>query len=172
MNPQSVGDRNRALINALLTAVLMLTLAPISAVTALVGYNPDRWDGRGNPLLLIPKILAMAFFGLFTTPLWPTFIPAVLLTPLLMQIAAQQPIFRQMPMAWLLAISLCIGAVAGIVVLSPVFKGSVADSRDLTMNWICAGAVSGAVTLSAITLMHRFMNNGKNCPATFTAKPD
>jgi hypothetical protein len=129
---------------------VMTTVAPVAAVSTVVCWNPERWGGSVNPL----AILGMAFFGLITTPLWPTYIPAIVVTPLVMSKIAGLGIFNRLPLLILGGISLVIGAVAGIAVISIIVPWH--DSLDLILNWVSAGAVSGAVTLAVISLIYRW----------------
>jgi hypothetical protein len=128
----------------------MTTVAPVAAATTLVCWNPGRWGGSFNPL----AILGMAFFGLITTPLWPTYIPALALTPMAMRRIAAWRAFRTLPLALIVSVSLVIGAVAGFAVISIIVPWN--DSPDLIGNWVSAGVVSGAVTLAIISLIHRW----------------
>jgi len=134
----------------LLTIVAMLTVAPVTAVTALVCYAPDRWGGSFNPL----DILVMSFFGLITVPLWPTYIPAVVLTPWLMSGVASRRWFVESPLWLVLPLSCVVGAVLGTAVFSPLLLMS-SHEKTTFVNWALAGAVSGAATLAVISCIHR-----------------
>ena len=134
----------------------MLTIAPVVAATTLVCGHPDRWGGSMSPL----NIVVIAFFGLFTVPLWPTYIPAIMVTPLLMKWVAAHPAFRTFPLPLLFALSLLIGAMAGVCVLAFVIVLSASDSTELALDWAAAGAVSGALTLSVICLIYRYGPRG------------
>ena len=136
-------------MRAALSIFVMLTVAPLVAVTTLVCWNPSRWGGPLSPL----AIPAMAVFGLFTTPLWPTYIPALVLTPLAMRRIAALSAFRNLPLALVVGMSLVIGAVAGFAVISIIVPWG--DSPDLIGNWVSAGAASGAITLAIISLIYR-----------------
>lgn len=136
----------------LLTIVAMLTVAPVTAVTALVCYAPERWGGSFNPL----NILVMSVFGLFTVPLWPTYIPAVILTPWLMGGISSRRWFIRSPLWLVLPLSCLVGAALGLCVLSPVLLMSIGEKTTFA-NWALAGAVSGAVTLAAVTSIYRFI---------------
>ena len=134
----------------------MLTIAPVAAVTTLVCWSPERWGGSLNPL----HILVMAFFGLFTVFLWPTYIPAIVLTPHLMRRIAAREAFTRAPLPLLIATSMLIGAGAGICIFAFVIFMSLADSSELALSWMTAGAVSGALTLSVICLIYRYAPQG------------
>jgi hypothetical protein len=134
----------------LLSFLTMVTVAPVVAVATLVCWNPDRWGGSLNPL----AILAMAFFGLITIPLWPTYIPAVAATPFIMRWVARLPSFRRWSLPVVIAISFVLGVIAGVGVISIIVPWH--ESADLVLNWVAAGGVSGGVTLSIITFIFRY----------------
>jgi hypothetical protein len=137
-------------MRAAISIFIMLTVAPLVAVTTLVCWNPSRWGGPLSPL----AIPVMALFGLFTTPLWPTYIPALALTPLIMRRIAAWRAFRTVPLSLIIGMSLVIGAVAGFGVISIIVPWG--DSPDLVKNWLSAGVVSGAITLAIISLVYRW----------------
>ena len=134
-----------------LTLLCMLTVAPLAAVIALIVLWPDRWANPFNPL----AVFGMWFFGFFTTPLWPTFIPAVFLTPWIMGRVAKHPGYSRSPLMLLLVLAMVIGALAGVCVMSPL---ALLDSGepDTAFMWMGTGAVSGAVTLTIVALLHRY----------------
>lgn len=131
----------------------MLTIAPFAAAATLVCWSLDRWGGSLNPL----NIAIMAFFGLFTVVVWPTYIPAIILAPLLMRRIASYRAFTALPLPLLVGLALLLGSVAGVCVLAPVVFLSLSDSRALVLNWVGAGAVSGALTLTVIFLIYRYV---------------
>jgi hypothetical protein len=133
-----------------LSILVMTIVAPVAAVTTLVCWNPERWGGSVNPV----AILGMAFFGVITTPLWPTYIPSVLLTPLVMSRIARRQIFQTMPLTIIGGVSAVIGAICGIAVISIIVPWH--ESLDLVLNWVSAGAVAGAVALPAVSLIYRW----------------
>lgn len=143
------------IVKAALTVLLLLGLAPVVAVSALVFGDSERWREAQHPL----AILAMAFFGLFTTPLWPTFLPALVLTPLAMHKVSQTRSFKQIPFPLLLGMGVIVGALAGMGVLLPIVCKEGADPSGNPVNWARAGAVSGAVSLVVIFILHRIGNN-------------
>lgn len=135
---------------AILSILAMLIVAPIAATTALVCYDTERW-GAINPL----HILAMAVFGVFTTPLWPTYIPAIFVTPFLMHMISLRNWFTR-PLLWLVLLaSLLVGIPLGVAVISPLLLMSLQEKDNVFGNWAFAGAVAGAITLMVIILIHR-----------------
>ena len=138
-------------MNAALSTLTMLVVAPVAAVTALVLYQPDRWGGTPT----VGTILVMAFFGLITVPLWLTYIPALIATPFIMRRLACRPAFASVPLPTFIFISALAGAFGGICILSPAILMAASESRDLVWNWLCAGAVAGAVSFPIITSLYR-----------------
>ena len=106
------------------------------------------------------NIIVIAFFGLFTVALWPTYIPAIIVAPLWMRWVAAHRVFRTCPLPLLFGLSLSIGAMAGVCVLAFVIFLSWTDSAELALNWAAAGAVAGALTLSVICLIYRYAPQG------------
>ena len=141
-------------MRTLLAVLVMMTVAPVVAVTTLVCWNPSRWGGSINPL----AILGMSIFGIFTTPLWPTYLPAMALTPFVMSRVTAQEVFRRLPLSVVMGISFVIGVIAGAGVISIIVPWRA--SLDLVLNWVSAGAVSGAGTFPLISLIYRKIQRG------------
>jgi hypothetical protein len=139
-------------MRSFLTVMIMLTVSPITAAATLVCCDPERWGGSVHPL----SILTIAFFGLFTVPLWPTYIPAVVLTPWMMGGLASRSWFNRVRLWVLLPTSCFAGAGLGIVVLAPVLLMS-SHEPALFFNWMFTGVISGAVTLSTVSCIFRFI---------------
>lgn len=138
-------------MNSTITCIiLMLTLAPLIACSTVVCLDPSRWGGSINPI----TIVVMAFFGVISTPVWPTYIPALIITPLLMRMVSRSQVFGSARLPMLIGLSLVLGAIAGVLVLIRVILMSLNDPK-LAMNWAIAGAVSGAITLMLIVLVYR-----------------
>jgi hypothetical protein len=133
--------------------IMMLTVAPLCAATTLVCWHPDRWGGGGTEAFLAIPVIAA--YGLITVPLWPTYIPALILKPLVMRRAARWPGFGSMPLPLLVVFSTLIGGAAGIGVFARVILMAMNDAGSLSVDWIAAGAVSGAITLTCICLVQR-----------------
>jgi hypothetical protein len=140
----------------MLTLMAMLVVAPLVAATTLVCWQPDRWGGSVNPL----TIATIAFFGVLSVPLWPTYIPALIITPLLMKRVTAHRTFMHLPLAALVVLSILVGAIAGSCVIMPVVLLALMDTTgsDLVLNWLVTGAASGAVTLTLVSLVHRLVN--------------
>lgn len=152
-----------------LTLVAMLVVAPLVAATTLVCWQPDRWGSSANPL----AIATIAFFGVLSVPLWPTYIPALIITPLLMKRVSAHRTFVHLPLAVLVMLSILVGALAGSCVFTPVVLLASMDATGsgLVLNWLATGAVSGAVTLTLISLIHRFVDHRAEPSAALNVGP-
>ena len=131
--------------------LLMLTVSPVVTCTIAVLLEPSRWGGSPDPL----TILGMALFGVMTVYLWPTYMPALILTPVLMRRLVRTRSYQELPLSGLLGISAVVGAVAGVMVLLPVIWVTARDSELLARNWAIAGAVAGSVTLCLVVCIYR-----------------
>ena len=132
----------------------MLTVAPLVAVATLVCCDPQRWGGSLNPL----AIVVMALFGIFTAPLWLTYIPALIITPLLMKRVSTSLAFHRAPLPVVLGLSAVVGALAGVCVMLRLVLMVLRDSSGYgeAFTFASAGAVAGAVSLSLICLLYRY----------------
>jgi len=138
-------------IGSILSIVLMVTLAPFTTVTALVLYDPNRWGGPPT----LGSLIVMSIFAVITIPMWITYIPAIVITPILMNAIARHKAFVRLPIIGLALLALPLGALAGIVILSPGWMRTLSDTVDLTINWMFAGAASGAITFTMITIIYK-----------------
>jgi hypothetical protein len=130
--------------------LLLLTIAPVIVSFTLVCLDPARWGGDFNPI----TIINMGLFGLFTIPLWPTYIPALIFTPIVMNQIVKSKYFRTARLTILLGVTFFIGALAGAFVMLPLIILS-HNIVQVAVNWAIAGAVSGSITLCAIILVYR-----------------
>ena len=134
--------------------ILMLAVAPLVACSTIVCLNPSLLGGSINPIKIMFTIVGMAFFGVITVPLWLTYIPALIMTPLLMRALSRTQVFRTTRLPILIGLSLVVGAVAGALVLILVILMSLNDPK-MAMNWALAGAMAGSTTLMLIVLVYR-----------------
>ncbi len=132
----------------------MLTVTPIAAVTGLISYDPSRWGGE----MKIENILVMAVFGLITVQTWFTYIPALIFAPIIMNRLSKKESFYTIPRWKFYLNSILYGALAGIFILLPVILLAVGESLDITLNWIWAGIVSGAITSPIVSTLYRVSN--------------
>ncbi len=130
--------------------VIMLTIMPVTAAIGLVVFDPKNWGGPPT----IQNILMMALFGLISVPLWITYIPSLLATPSIMNDISANILFHSIPVWKFIALSLTIGAIVGILILSPSIYMS-RESLKLMLNWAWAGAFSGSITFTIISLIYR-----------------
>lgn len=134
--------------------LLMLTVAPFTATFALVHFDPSNWGGSTS----IKTILEMSIFGLITVPLWLTWIPALIVTPMYMRKVSTNPDFHSNQIGKFIAMAMFRGAIGGILVLAPAWILTLAEPIKLTLNWIFAGVVSGVITGVAISFTYRNRN--------------
>lgn len=151
----------------ILSVIAMVVLAPLVATTTLVCGWPERWGGSISPL----AIITMALFGLITIPLWPTYIPAIILTPLLMRKIAPHRLFINLSIPVLVLTSLLLGALGGLCIMFPVIRMSL--HTEFALQWKMAGACSGAITLTVICLIHRCISDegAEQCPPPLPRVP-
>jgi hypothetical protein len=157
----------RPILRTFLCVAVILFIAPLITVTVLVCHHPERWGGSINPL----NILIMSVFGLLTVKLWPTYIPAVVITPLFMRWLANKSAFISSPLPLILGSALLVGAIAGVGVLSYVVLISLKDSTELAFSWALAGAISGGLTLTIICLIYRYVPGYSPATAAANATP-
>ena len=139
-------------MKTVLSIASMVYLAPLVVSTVLVCGWPEHWGGSINPLLII----AMSFFALFTVPIWLTYIPSIIIVPLVMRKISRQDWFRNMPIALLLLSAPALGALGGLLVMSPLILIALKNGADTVLQWTAAGSCSGAVTFTSICCIHRF----------------
>ena len=136
---------------AIISVIVMLTVAPLVTCSTLVCLEPSRWGGSFNPF----TIVGMAMFGIITTPLWPTYIPAMVITPLLMKVVARTRFFRKAPLPILTGIAVPIGGLLGSLVQVRVILLNLKEPKHAII-WAVSGAVAGSITLCFIVLIYRY----------------
>jgi len=136
---------------AFICIFLMLTVAPFTATFALVHFDPSNWGGSTS----IKTILEMSIFGLITVPLWLTYIPALIVTPIYMQKLATKTNFHTSSIGEFTATAIIRGAIGGVIVLAPAWIMTLTEPIKLTLNWLFAGVVSGVITGTAISFTYR-----------------
>jgi hypothetical protein len=134
---------------AFICIFLMLTVAPFTVTFAVVKFDPRNWGTS------IETILEMAIFWLFIVPLWLTYIPALIITPIYMQKLATKKNFHTCSIAEFTAKAIMRGAIGGVIVLAPVWFMTLTEPIKLTLNWLLAGVVSGVITGTAISFTYR-----------------
>ncbi len=142
-------------MKTLICIILMLTVAPIVVATGLVCLDPKNWGGSPN----LQNILAVTFFGLITIPLWITYLPSLILTPMIMEKISSHQLFYSMSLWKFIFISLMCGTICGVLILSPIIIAALSDPINIILNWIWVGAISGALTLTIISIVYRKMGS-------------
>ena len=132
--------------------IILLTITPVTAVTGLVTFDPNNWGGKPT----IINIIVMAFFGLITVKGWVTYIPTLILTPVMMKRISKKPNFHSMPILKFIRIAVLSGMAAGVFILLPYIGSAATVNGKLFINWLWAGVLSGATTYLIIALIYRF----------------
>lgn len=148
-------------MKALLTIIVMITITPIMATIGLISFDPSNWGGG----LSVGNVLTSAFFGVITLPLWITYIPSLVIAPIVMSQISKSNRYQELSFNKLICLSIPSGAIIGIIILSPLiimaFENNTSSNSEtikLVSNWVFAGALSGAVSLPIITLIYRRKN--------------
>lgn len=143
-------------MKAFLTILIMLFVSPFLAEVGLLCLEPGDGGGGGFSLAALPGFFLFSLpFIFLTVPLWPTYFPALILTPFILGRIARQPGFRTMKLRALLGLSLAVGAVLGTVVMSWLIVIAARESAAAAWGWAGAGAFSGSLTLALVTLVYR-----------------
>ena len=138
----------------LVCLALMVGLAPIASSLTMLVLAPAHW-GQSSPL----AVLTMAVFGLFTPLLWTTYVPTLIITPLLLNAADKKGIFRTMRPSVLLT-GFLIGAIAGMLVMLPLVFVTLRDNEPaLARDWAISGGVAGSVTLTLTVFVYHRMSS-------------
>ena len=137
-------------MKTLSTVALMVTVAPMLVVVTMSCIDPEYFGGGPYPL----NVLMMTLFAVITVPMWPTYMPAIILAPIVMRRVASLPRFHTLPLPSVLVLSVATGAVAGACVMLPIVL--MARPPIWAARWTVAGATSGAVTLALISLVYRY----------------
>ncbi len=162
--------REMRTIENMTSVALMLTLAPFCAVTTLALCDPERWGEQ------LASLSLMTGFGIMVTPRWIAYIPAIVVTPMLMTAISKQRWFIAAPLWVLIVTAIPLGGIVGILVLTPLWARVVSESAGLTTNWMLAGAISGSITLAAIVALYRLLvakriDNSLNNGVALTGDP-
>jgi hypothetical protein len=134
----------------------MLIVSPALAEAALVCLQPGFTGERVGFLSFIGFFLFSLPFVFVTIPLWPTYIPAIIFTPLVMRRVAMLYTFRTLKLPVILGIALLVGAVVGVIIMTWLIIIAARDSWAVALSWAGAGAFSGSITLALITLIYRY----------------
>jgi len=152
--------RSKRVARPVLSIIAMLTIAPLLAIAILLCCAKDR-----SALLYPSAVAAYVLRGMALN--WLTYIPALIVAPVLMRWISARRSFRQFSLQRLLTLSVSAGAAGGMcVVLSTVL-----EALDQGGGWVFpvlfAGAASGAITLTLICLLYRRLDSRAE-PRRFT----
>ncbi|MEN8232935.1 MAG: hypothetical protein ABFR35_09690 [Thermodesulfobacteriota bacterium] len=139
------------MMKVIISIIIMLTVMPVSATTGLVLFDPYNWGGPPT----IQSILGMSFFGLISVPLWVTYIPSLILTPIIMSKLNRNSSFYDKSRWMFFCLSLGYGSLVGVFILSPAILMALSESFMLALNWTWAGVISGTITFTTIAFLYR-----------------
>lgn len=127
---------------------ILLILAPF--IVCLI-FNILTMSGERLNFI---AIFAMMIFGYLTILIWPTYILALILVPIVFEKLVSDIEFVAISTIQFRIKYACYGALAGVFVLSPlIFLSSVKPS--IMLVWITAGSISGAISLTFIATNYR-----------------
>jgi len=144
--------QGRSVAAPTLTVIAMLTISPLIAVTFWVGCTPPVRSQLRDPITVASYVFVSIRL------LWVTYLPALVIVPLLMSRVSTRRTFQQLSLARLLTRAVAIGAVGGACVIVPRTVLALFDSTEHPPSWLLAlgaCAVSGAVTLPLVCLFYR-----------------
>ncbi len=141
-------------MRTIISIIVMLTIAPIIAASGLLLYDPSRWGGEINLI----NIVGLALFGLISPPLWFSFIPVLVFTPIIFRRLSEKETFYTITIKKFYAISVFYGCIVGVFVMLPLIVIAAPKSIDVSLNWLWSGVVAGGITLSIISSLYRFIN--------------
>ena len=143
-------------MRALLSILVMLIVSPALAEVALVCFQPGFTGEHVGVLSFIGFFLFSLPFVFVTVPLWPTYIPAIIFTPVVMRRVTTLRTFRTLKLPAILGLALLVGAAVGVVIMTWMIIIAAQDSWSVALSWAGAGAFSGSITLALITLIYRY----------------
>lgn len=153
----------RTFIRTVCCISIMLTITPIATVYGLVSFDPENWGGE--PTLM--GILGMAIFGLITVQVWITYIPSLILTPIVMNRLSNKNKFYEIQKWKFFVISAIGGSMVGIFIVLPCILLSVSGSLKIIVNWAYAGLVGGGITYPIIASIYRFTETKPQARTTY-----
>ena len=140
-------------IRSIICVWITLTVAPLITSIALVCLAPSRWGGHPN----VFTVLTMAVFGVISAPIWPTYIPTIVLVPMVMIIIAKTRFFIAAPLPLLVAIFAVLGSIVGLLVIGRIALMLFRENElGLAVDWIVSGALAGTISSSLILLCYRW----------------
>ena len=140
------------IVRPIISVLVMVTISPLLVILTLTLANPGEFGG--NPDL--QSILMMYMFALITVPLWITYIPSIILTPIILHKMRKKKSFHNISLLALIALAVMSGALIGVLILALLLFLVHKEPNNLFSSWILSGAVSGAISLTIIVLIYRF----------------
>ena len=134
------------------TILVMLLVAPGVAVTTLVCLAPGRWGGAQS-LLALPF---MAALGLLSPSVWLTYIPSLIVVPVIMSWLSDSSRFAATRRLWLILFSGLMGGILGACVIGPTALVCSRDGGSLATDFLIAGVVAGASAMVIICLIYHY----------------
>jgi hypothetical protein len=147
-----VGHSEIMIVRPIISVLVMVTISPLLVILTLTFSNPAEFGG--NPDL--QSVLMMYMFALITVPLWITYIPSIILTPIVLHKMRKKKSFYNISIFALIALAGMSGALIGELILAPLLFLVHKEPNNLFSSWILSGAVSGSISLTIIVLIYRF----------------
>lgn len=137
--------------------LLLLTVAPVCTVTLLALIAPEYFDGLPTGV----NILLTGSFGFSIIPVWPIYIPPVVVAPIVMHIISKRKEFYEIQPRDLIIMAFLIGGIAGFFIFLPawIFSGLLVGFPH-AIPWFVASFVSGGITLVLIGMLYRLVGRG------------
>ena len=153
----------------IVSIIILLTVTPICGFLGFGIFNPNFWDGTSLiDVLMVWKYRINLFewaqviiFGLIVTQLWITYIPVLIVTPILMRNISKKEKFYSLSLSKFIAISISMGIVVGFFAMFPCLILS-RKNIELFITTIAAGVFSGVITSLLIALLYRSTSTCKN----------
>ncbi len=132
--------------------IVLLISMPITSAVGLLIFGPENWGGK----LTVINVVGLSLFGLLSVPLWLTFIPTLIATPVIMSRLVVNDIFHTLPVWKFILFFIGFGALAGTIILFPsIYLCFSKGSYAILFNWLGAGVFSGSITFTIVALLYR-----------------
>ncbi len=149
--------------------IILLTVTPICGFLGVGIFNPNFWDGTSlvdvfmvwKYRVNLSELAMVVFFGLTVTQLWFTYIPVLIVTPLLMRNISKKETFYSFPLLKFIGIAIITGIIVGSFAMFPCLISSGKDI-ELFIIILAAGAFSGVITSLLIAFLYRSASLYKN----------
>jgi len=98
----------------------------------------------------------MAIFGLITVQVWITYIPSLILTPIIMNRLSNIEKFHKIQKCKFFGLSIIGGSMAGIFIVLQCILIAMSGTLKIFSNWVYAGLFGGCTTYPIIASIYRF----------------